>query len=170
MGAAHTFRMQLTRGDYLRYFARHYFWDLWAPWIVSLAVAGVCTALFHGAFQTWWAAGLGFVALFGGTLLAMFALSTLIFASKLRGMQDGGIVLEPKRIAVDEGGIDVEGSASSAHYGWSQVAWVRPRGRFVFVKLTGADILLLWPRRDVPAGLLEAIEGYRATGPAGAVA
>ena len=160
--AAYSFPMQLTRGDYLRYFVRHYFWDLWTPWIVSLAVATVCTGLLHEAFRTWWGAGLGFLALFAGTLLSMFALSTLIFGSKLRGMQDGGIVLEPKRIDVDEGGIDVAGSASTAHYDWSQVAWVRPRGRFVFVKLTGADILLLWPARDVPEGMLQAIEGYRA--------
>lgn len=164
--AAQAFHIQLTRKDYLRYFVRHYFFDLWTPWIVSLALAVVATWLLLGAFGAWWHGVLTFLGLFAGTLLGMLALSTVLFAFKLRGMEEGGIVLERKAVTIDDAGVGIQGAASTAHYAWSQIDGVRERGRFVFVKLGGAEMLLLWPRRDVPQGAVASIRNHLATGAA----
>jgi len=155
-----TFDFRLTRGEYLRYFVRHYFFDLWTPWVISVGLAAVYTFVYRGSLDGWLPALLVFLALAVGTLLAMLALATLIFAFKLRGLKTDGIVLESKHVTVGEDGIDVAGSGSSAHYDWSQAEWVRARGRFVFVKLQGAEVLLLWPRRAVPADLLAAMQAH----------
>lgn len=160
------FQIQLTRRDYLRYFVRHYFFDLWTPWIVATGVAIAVTLLYISVYTAWWQGAVTFVGVLASTLLAMFLLSTLIFALKLRNMKEGGIVLERKAVTVDDGGVAVQGSGSSAQYDWSQIEWVRERGRFVFVKLGGGEILLLWPRRDVPQGVVSSMRHHLTAGAA----
>ncbi|MDF1701745.1 MAG: hypothetical protein P1V36_11370, partial [Planctomycetota bacterium] len=86
-----TFDFRLTRGEYLRYFVRHYFFDLWTPWVISVGLAAVYTFVYRGSLDGWLPALLVFLALAVGTLLAMLALATLIFAFKLRGLKTDGI-------------------------------------------------------------------------------
>jgi hypothetical protein len=134
---------------------------MWTPWVASAGLGGRCLALLTASWSGWLGGLVMFLLVAVGSLFAMFLLATLVFAIKLRGMEVGGIILERKHVVIDGAGIAVKGSASQGLFGWDTVEDVRPRSRFLFVKLRGAQVILMWPRRDVPADALERIKQQR---------
>ena len=156
------FRTRLTRRDLVWYFVRHYFFDLWLPWILAFGTAGVY------AFLRWRAGGapgealLVLLGLGAGMLAAMFGMATLLYALRMRKLEPDGLVLQPRTVTVDDGGILVEGSATTARFDWRQVRWVKPKGQFLFVRLRAGDLQLMYPQRDLPAGTAERVQALHA--------
>ena len=146
------FTMHLKRKDHLWYFARHYFPDLWTPWLVGFGVSFVFAAAYKLNGMPWLEAGLRFAI--GGlvVVLFMFLLAVLLYALRLRKFGDDGAVLSPKEVTVDAEGVHIRHTGGSGSHLWSHTESIKERGRFLFLKLREDEILLLFPRRDLPEG------------------
>ena len=164
-----TFPTRQTRGDLIWYFARHYFFDMWMPWIASFI-----TPMLYAAWA-WYAGTPGLVALLSGLvigvgmLLAMFLLATLLYALRVWRMDPEGLILGPKEARFDAAGVHVTGPSSEAQFGWDQVAWIQPKGRFLFVRLTDGELQLLFPLRDLSPGAVADIQALHAAADESAV-
>ncbi len=158
-----TFTLRLSRKDHLWYFARHYFPDLWMPWLVGFGVSAVFAVLYLLGGMGWVEALIRFAVVGLSTVLLMFLLATLLYALRLRRFADDGLVLCAKQVRADAQGLTITHPGGSAEHAWSRIEWIRQRGRFVFLKLDGDEILLLFPLRDVPPGGVEALRSLHAS-------
>ena len=165
-----TFEVHLGRRDLMRYFTRHYFFDRWSPWIVSLIMA-IGLGYYYG-FAPWddadhraYASPWVIAALVGGLafvviMASMFTLSTLIYGVRLWRLPDDGLLLEPRQISADAEGFTVTGSQTEVRFLWGKVERVRSSGSFLFLVPHGADMVIPWPLRQIPIQGAARIEGW----------
>lgn len=149
---------RLTRRDLIRYFALHFFFDRWHLWILGAAAGAFSAWSMRGApAETMVLWGVGTAAAVIG---AGFVLSLAVYTWGLTRMDDDGVVLEPKRLRIAEEGLTIAGADNETHYGWSQFEWTKLRRHFLFLKLKGAEVLILLPRRDVPDDAVSRIQAH----------
>lgn len=160
MGDTLRFTSRLTRKDHLWYFARHYFPDLWMPWLVGFGVSFVFAVAYFLTGMDWDVALLRFVL--GGLVmvLLMFLLVILLYGLKLHRLSDTGAVLSEKQVEADAEGVRISYPSGSSAHAWSGIESIKERGRFVFLKLAGDEILLLFARRDLPPGAVQTLRDH----------
>lgn len=162
MGETLTFTSRLKRKDHLWYFVRHFFPDLWTPWVLgAILAAGAAVLYLLGGLQGW-PVLLRSVVVGVSTVLLIYALTTLLYWLRLRKFTDDGVVLAEKQVSVDADAVTITYDGGSAVHAWSRIEWIRERGRFLFLKLRGDEILLLFLRRDLPPGATDVMRRHLA--------
>ncbi len=154
-----TFEIRLSRGDLMRYFLLHHYWDRWITWLAALAVS-VWIAWEYWSVGGFAYALLFFVVAFVIMLVGMWLFGALLYGLRLWRLPDDGLVLEAKQVEVEPEGFTVTGSQTEAHFLWGKIERVKRSGAFLFLALHGADMVIPWPRRQLPPGAAESIEGW----------
>lgn len=162
MGETLTFTSRLRRRDHLWYFARHFFPDLWMPWLVAFGVAAAFAVFNLLGGMPWLDCLLRFAVLGAVIYVLMFALAGLLFGLRLRQFSADGVVLAEKEVHVDGDALTITYDGGSAVHAWTRIEWIRERGRFLFLKLRGDEVLLLFRRRDLPPGATDVMRTHLA--------